>query len=107
MTTQALQVVAVLLSNPTDQWYGFELVEKVGLKSGTVYPLLARFEQAGWLESRWEDVDPRVAGRPRRRLYALTAVGATAASDAVNAHLDRVPRPSKRGWIERPEVHPA
>ena len=40
------------------------------------YPILFRLERAGWLESRWEDGDPKALGRPRRRLYQVTALGA-------------------------------
>ena len=43
---------------------------------GTLYKALARMEDAGLLESRWED--PAVAEaeqRPRRRLYRVTALG--------------------------------
>ena len=46
---------------------------------GTLYKALDRMQQAGLLESEWED--PLVAaqeGRPRRRLYRVTAVGETA-----------------------------
>jgi DNA-binding PadR family transcriptional regulator len=37
--------------------------------------MLARLEAAGWLSSEWEAIDPREAGRPRRRFYRLTASG--------------------------------
>jgi hypothetical protein len=49
------------------------------LAHGTLYRALARMEDAGLLESRWED--PEVAageGRPRRRLYHVTAAGVRA-----------------------------
>ena len=49
--------------------------EAAGLMSGTVHPILARLESMGWV-ARWEDVDPRVAGRPARRYYQDTAIGA-------------------------------
>jgi DNA-binding PadR family transcriptional regulator len=52
---------------------------RIGVLSGTVYPLLRRLEDKGWLSSRWEDVDPAAAGRPRRRLYRLTGEGEAAA----------------------------
>jgi DNA-binding PadR family transcriptional regulator len=45
---------------------------------GTLYKALGRLEEMGLLTSRWEDADA-VVGRPRRRLYELTAEGATAA----------------------------
>ena len=31
--------------------------------------------EAGWVESRWEDGDPRRLGRPRRRYYRITPQG--------------------------------
>jgi PadR family transcriptional regulator PadR len=85
MTMPALRVLAAMLERPTEDWYGFTLIDRTDLKSGTLYPLLARLEQAGWLESRWEAVDPHVAGRPRRRLYALTASGESATRAALDS----------------------
>ena len=51
--------------------------------SDRIHPILARLEGFGWLESRWEDVDPSEAGRPARRYYTLTGEGARAAAAAV------------------------
>lgn len=43
---------------------------------GTLYKALARLERTGLVASRWEDADIALAaGRPRRRLYAVTADG--------------------------------
>jgi PadR family transcriptional regulator, regulatory protein PadR len=50
---------------------------------GTAYPILLRLENEGWVTSRWEDIDPHVEKRPRRRYYRLTASGAVQASTAV------------------------
>jgi len=47
------------------------------IQSGSLYPILRRFENAGWVEVREESIDERAAGRPKRRLYRLTGVGAT------------------------------
>lgn len=52
--------------------------------SGTVYPILLRLEQAGWLESEWETADPVLLSRPRRRLYRLTGLGIGRASAALD-----------------------
>ena len=50
---------------------------------GTLYKALGRMEAAGLLESHWEDPDIAVGvGRPRRRLYHLTPLGATALTRA-------------------------
>ena|SRR5215831_19510055 len=54
---------------------GADIMRAAGISSGTMYPLLIRFEKSGFLESRWEDGDPTKLGRPRRRLYRLTAAG--------------------------------
>ena len=43
------------------------------LSPGTLYPILARLQQGGWLQHRWEK--PAAAGRPHRHLYRLTRQG--------------------------------
>jgi PadR family transcriptional regulator PadR len=75
MTLQTLAVLNVLLEDPATRRYGLEISKGAGLATGSIYPILARLEQAGWLTSHWEDIQPTVAGRPRRRLYQLTATG--------------------------------
>jgi DNA-binding PadR family transcriptional regulator len=94
MTIPTQLVLHVLLADPEEERYGYEIGESAGLASGTVHPILARLEGAGWVESRWEDVDVRAAGRPARRYYRLTADGAQAAPDA----LARAHRP-RRPWL--------
>ena len=60
---------------------------------GTLYKALGRLEDRGLLASRWED--PTAAeGRPRRRLYVLTAEGAQAARAARAPEAE--PRPARR-----------
>jgi PadR family transcriptional regulator, regulatory protein PadR len=76
LTWATLKVFKVLLDDPAGRHYGLEVGKAAGLPSGSIYPLLMRLEQAGWLTSDWEDVDPKAAGRPRRRLYQLTGQGA-------------------------------
>lgn len=59
--------------------HGFDIMDVSGLPDGTVYPILRRMEEAGWLESRWEDADAAAAdGRPPRRYYRLTKAGRAA-----------------------------
>jgi PadR family transcriptional regulator PadR len=87
LTTQTLSVLAVFLEDPVAEWYGLDLAKRTRLRGGTLYPLLARLESRGWLQSRWEDVDAHVVGRPRRRLYSLTAFGEQAAGDELAAHI--------------------
>jgi PadR family transcriptional regulator PadR len=74
----------------TDEAYGAELGGLTRLASGTVHPILARLEGLDWATSRWEDVDPRVEGRPPRRYYRLTTEGRDQALTA----LAKVRRPA-------------
>ena len=67
---------------------GAEIGRVAKLRSGTLYPTLLRLERAGWLESHWEAAEPHELGRPRRRYYKLSALGARnarAAFDEVTA----------------------
>jgi PadR family transcriptional regulator, regulatory protein PadR len=76
MTIQVQLVLRALLAEPTQEMYGLQICQAAGLPSGTIHPILARFEGMGWLESRWEDIKPEDEGRPRRRYYRLTQDGA-------------------------------
>jgi PadR family transcriptional regulator PadR len=87
LTTQALALLSIMLSDLTAEFYGLELSRLSKLKPGTIYPILARLLELGWLERRWEDIDPSAEGRPRRRLYRLTGAGAHAARWALDEHL--------------------
>ena len=90
MTSQTLVLLSVLVSDPTADWYGLQVAREANLQTGTIYLALARLEKAGWVESRWEEVDPSAEGRPRRRLYRLTAVGERDAREALSDHLARL-----------------
>ena len=90
MTIPTQLVLEVLLTDLAGERYGGEIGEQAGLRSGTVHPILARLEGVGWLQSRWETIDPRTEGRPPRRYYRLTAEGVQAARSA----LARAHRPS-------------
>ena len=75
LTTQTLRVLAAVMSN-RDETSGAEIAVVTKLASGTLYPILVRLERAKWVESRWEIEDPHELGRPRRRLYRITGLGA-------------------------------
>jgi DNA-binding PadR family transcriptional regulator len=96
ITRETERVLAAFLRYPTKPRYGLEIAREAGLATGTLYPILARLEAAGWLESEWEDIDPVLAGRRARRYYRLTAEGARVARQAIDetgAHLRGVLRP--------------
>ena len=96
MTLQTQLVLRALLQRPAREQYGLELCGETGLPSGTIYPIVARLENFGWVESRWEDPNEHIVeGRPRRRYYRLTDDGA----EQARAALARAYRPARmRGF---------
>ena len=83
MTIPTQLVLKALLEHPTREMYGLEICQAAGLASGTIHPILARLEGLGWLESRWEEIDPAKEGRPKRRYYQLSPDGAEQARHAL------------------------
>jgi|SRR5579871_5559319 len=72
-SVQTAQVLRALADDPSVWRYGYELGVEIGLKSGSLYPILMRLAERGFLETSWENDPPE--GRPRRHLYRLTAEG--------------------------------
>lgn len=65
---------------------------------GTLYKALARMEQRGLLDSRWEDPEEAaVEQRPIRRLYHVTGAGEVALAQARKTPELRVHR-SRGAW---------
>lgn len=76
LTTNVLRVLNLLSSAGTEKGFcGADVRKETRLATGTVYPLLLRLEEAGWVTSRWEEIDPAEAKRPRKRFYELTREG--------------------------------
>ena len=76
--------IAVLQALSDGHRYGFDVIDRTGLPSGTVYPALAGLTRKGYATSRWEDGGvAQGEGRPRRRYYEVTAEGARALAEAL------------------------
>jgi DNA-binding PadR family transcriptional regulator len=75
LSHQALKVLSILLQQPQESVAGSDILRQSGMLSGTIYPILMRFERARWLESEWEKLDASEMGRPRKRLYRLSPTG--------------------------------
>ncbi len=75
------QTIAVLdaLSQSGDWRHGVSISRETGLKPGTLYPLLLRLHEAGYLESRWQPAEK--PGRPPRHAYRLTDQGRALAEE--------------------------
>jgi PadR family transcriptional regulator PadR len=107
ITRQTEQILETLMTDSAGEWSGSELSPVTGLQSGTIYPALLRMERFGWLAWRWEDIDPAVEGRPRKRLYRLTGLGEQVAREVErDAMLRRRQRERRRkkgvmgpGWL--------
>jgi len=83
---QTLTLLAALAEKPTEWHYGYALSRETELMSGTLYPILMRLEQRGWLETMWETPQPgdgKRAGHPPRHMYRLTASGSAWATEAL------------------------
>lgn len=105
MTTQTLKILSAMMKDPEAELYGLELSKRSGLKPGTIYPILKRLLEAEWLERHWEDIDPAIEGRPRRRLYRLTRIGVPAARAALDEHLSSLePAQSTEKVRPKPEL---
>jgi PadR family transcriptional regulator PadR len=72
------RVYAVLLDPEYSYHHAYLLAKAARVRSGTLYPLLTRLENKGWLTSDWDAPDPRYPEQPRRRHYIVTPLGAAA-----------------------------
>jgi PadR family transcriptional regulator PadR len=94
-SAQTTAVVLALAETPSAWRYGYELCRQLGLKAGSVYPILMRLADRGLLQTSWEADAP--AGRPPRHLYRLTGPGrALAAELAARAAAPAAGRPGRR-----------
>jgi PadR family transcriptional regulator PadR len=76
---QTSAVVLALAEEPSRWSHGYDLCRTLGLKAGTVYPILMRLADRELLETRWEPDPP--PGRPPRHLYRLTSRGVAYADE--------------------------
>jgi PadR family transcriptional regulator, regulatory protein PadR len=72
-SSQTVRVLGALMAEPLIWRYGYELGVEIGLRSGSLYPILVRLCDRELLESMWETGIP--TGRPPRHLYRLTPSG--------------------------------
>lgn len=91
------QTEAVLraLADAGSNWsYGYDICRTLGLKAGTVYPILMRLAERGRVEATWEPDAP--AGRPPRHLYRLSAKRASIIEAVPRDGSDRSPGAGRR-----------
>ena len=79
ISLQTLNLLAALLEQADEWHHGYDLSQRTGLKSGTLYPILMRLSEQGHLESEW--LEPSKPGRPARHAYRLTPDGLALAKE--------------------------
>jgi PadR family transcriptional regulator PadR len=69
-----MAVAMAIMSDPSGRHWGYDLTQKSGVRSGVLYPILARMLAEGWVSDGWE-APGTTGGRPPRRYYQLTDEG--------------------------------
>ncbi|MFJ4081130.1 PadR family transcriptional regulator [Streptomyces iakyrus] len=88
LTKPTMAVLETLLSAAEDApAWGLSICRDADLGPGTVYPILDRLSQRGWVTS-YEEPGPH-PGRPARRFYELTGTGRQQAAQALAARKAR------------------
>ena len=73
-TYTAVTIARVLLAEPDKLHWGAGIIATTRINPGSVYPILKRMEEAGWVTSELEDMS-EVHSRPPRRFHRLTEKG--------------------------------
>lgn len=81
LSRQTVRVLQELMARPTASTYGYDLMRATGIAAGTLYPILSRLADHGWVAAEWGE--QAQDGRPARHHYRLTALGRRAAADMI------------------------
>ena len=88
LTKPTIGVLEALLSATSDKpAWGLSICRDADLGPGTVYPILDRLTERGWITSH-DETGPH-PGRPARRFYELTGTGRQQATEALAARKAR------------------
>lgn len=69
------QTLLVLVEfDRANELHGYELMKRTSLKTGTLYVILNRLKDRGYLTAEWRGLD-EASSRPPRRVYSLTPKG--------------------------------
>jgi PadR family transcriptional regulator PadR len=83
-----------------EELHGWAIMKSTHRAGPTVYGVLDRLEDMGWIAGRWETEHPE-PGKPRRRLYRLTPQGEMAARELLRERRPEALLPASRlrpGW---------
>jgi PadR family transcriptional regulator, regulatory protein PadR len=96
LTHRVLLILKHFLEAGTKEYAGADIFRKTRIPSGNLYVILGNLQEAGVLESRWEDIDPKAAGRPKRRFFKLTKDGRSFAKQRLDELALVPPRRARR-----------
>lgn len=74
VTKQTLSVLRAFLDSGDTPVWGLALSKQLQIPTGSIYPMLDRLVENGWLQFSWEDDAARLG--PRKKLYKFTEAGA-------------------------------
>ena len=104
-SAQTTAVVLALAEKPADWRYGYQLCQLLGIKPGSMYPILVRLTDRGLLETAWDTDSP--GGRPPRHLYRLTGAGRVLATElAAELAATAAPAPGAAARRSGPRASP-
>lgn len=63
LTRNFVAVATTLMEQPFGRFWGYDLTKQSGVRSGALYPMLAKFLELGWLTDGWEQLEALPAGR--------------------------------------------
>jgi PadR family transcriptional regulator, regulatory protein PadR len=96
VTGPLLDVLEVFLRAFDDdddgELHGWAIMKATKRSGPTVYGVLDRLEEMGWISGRWEDQNPEPS-KPRRRFYRITPTGEVSARGLLR---ERRPRALRR-----------
>jgi DNA-binding PadR family transcriptional regulator len=97
LSANAARILALFVNSPHRPLYGYELMQATGIKSGSLYPVLGRFEANGWIEGHMEE---SIGGRPARRIYTVEAAALPQARAALDRYFEAkgVPAEEQMTW---------
>lgn len=94
LSDNAATVLLLFLREPERPRYGREIVLETGIASGSLYPILHRMEDRGFLTAEWEMLsDAVISGRRPRRSYCLNTRNAEHAHAAFDRWQRKVSHP--------------
>jgi PadR family transcriptional regulator, regulatory protein PadR len=103
ITPATLDVLEALIEADADL-HGFALAKVAHRPTGSVYVILSRLEDIGWVTSDWEQVKAQNEGRPRRRFYRLTPDGLVSARQTLAERRSATSKNGIRQWRPKPQI---